>query len=257
MSNSLPLHGRHGLVSGASRGIGAAVARELGALGARLSLLGRDRAALEAMALELPGACAIVCDVGDAAAVGDAVRTARDHAGPLSILVNNAGIAPSAPFLRTDAGTWSAVMRVNLEGCVNLSQAALPDMLDAAWGRIVNIASTAGLRGYPYVSAYCASKHAVIGLTRALAMEFVRKGITVNAICPGYVATDLLERSLENIMAKTGSTREAAAAQLRATNPQDRFIEPAEIAATVRWLCLPGAEAVTGQALALAGGEIQ
>jgi NAD(P)-dependent dehydrogenase (short-subunit alcohol dehydrogenase family) len=148
-------------------------------------------------------------------------------------------------------------MRVNLDGTAHLCRAALPDMLAAGWGRIVNIASTAGLRGYPYVSAYCASKHAVIGLTRALAMEFARKSITVNAICPGYVATDLLERSLDNIVEKTGLRREQAAAQLRATSPQDRFVEPAEIAATVRWLCVPGSEAVTGQAIALAGGEIQ
>lgn len=257
MTDTLPLAGRHALVSGASRGIGAAVARELAALGARLTLLGRDRAALESVAATLPGAWARVCDVGDAEAVAASVHAARELAGPVAILVNNAGIAPSAPFLRTDAATWSDTLRVNLDGCVHLCQAALPDMLARGWGRIVNIASTAGLRGYPYVSAYCASKHAVVGLTRALAMEFVRKGVTVNAICPGYVATDLLERSLENIVRKTGCTREAAAAQLRATNPQDRFVEPAEIAATVRWLCLPGAEAVTGQAIALAGGEIQ
>ena len=122
---------------------------------------------------------------------------------------------------------------------------------------MINIASTAGLRGYPYISAYCSSKHAVVGLTRALAMEFVRKNITVNAICPGYVNTDLLERSLENIMQKTGCSREEAAAPLRATNPQDRFVEPGEVAAMVRFLCLPGAESITGQSLALAGGELQ
>jgi NAD(P)-dependent dehydrogenase (short-subunit alcohol dehydrogenase family) len=252
-----PLAGRHALVSGASRGIGAAVARELDALGARVSLLGRDRAALEAVAGELHDAVVLVADVGQAQAVEDAVAQASATAGPLAILVNNAGIAPSSPFLRTAAQTWSDTLRVNLEGVVNLTRAALPDMLGLGWGRVINIASTAGLRGYPYVSAYCASKHAVVGLTRALAMEYVRKQITVNAICPGYVATDLLERSLDNIMEKTGVARADAAAQLRGSNPQDRFIEPAEIAATVRWLCLPGAESVTGQALALAGGEIQ
>ena len=255
--STLPLSGRHAVVSGASRGIGAAVARELAALGASLSLLGRDVAALEAVAAELPSARAFGCDVGNAAAVDAAVGAARGHHGPVAIAINNAGIGPSAPFLRTSVATWTEVMRVNLEGTVNLSRVALPDMLDTGWGRIVNIASTAGLRGYPYVSAYCASKHAVVGLTRALAMEFVRKQITVNAICPGYVATDLLDRTLDNIVSKTGSTHEAAAAQLRAINPQDRFVDPTEIAATVRWLCLPGSESVTGQTIALAGGEIQ
>jgi NAD(P)-dependent dehydrogenase (short-subunit alcohol dehydrogenase family) len=256
-TSALPLAGRHALVSGASRGIGAAVARELDALGARLTLLGRDRAALERTAAGLRDPCVVIADVADSAALATAVAGARAAAGPLAILVNNAGIAPSAPFLRTDAATWSETMRVNLEGTVALCREALPDMLALGWGRVVNIASTAGLHGYAYVSAYCASKHAVVGLTRALAMEFARKAITVNAICPGYVATELLERSIANIVDKTGCTPEAAAAQLRATNPQDRFVDPAEIAATVRWLCLPGAEAVTGQAIALAGGEIQ
>jgi NAD(P)-dependent dehydrogenase (short-subunit alcohol dehydrogenase family) len=245
------------VVSGASKGIGAAVSRELHALGATVSLLGRDERALAALAAELPGSLPIVADVADEASVQSAVATARGRAGPVTILVNNAGIGPSAPFLKTSNETWSAVMRTNLDGTVFLCRAALPDMLTAGWGRIVNIASTAGLRGYPYVPAYCASKHAVVGLTRALAMEMVRKQITVNAICPGYVATDLLERSLDNIVTKTGCSREEAAAQLRAINPQDRFVEPAEIAATVRYLCLPGAESITGQSLAIAGGEIQ
>jgi len=252
-----PLAGRHALVSGASRGIGAAVARELNALGARLTLLGRDAEALAHVAAGLDDAVVATADVGDAASVEAAVCAAREAAGPIAILVNNAGIGPSAPFLKTSAEVWSGVMRTNLDGTVNLCRAALPDMLTLGWGRIVNIASTAGLRGYPYVTAYCSSKHAVVGLTRALAMEFVRKQITVNAICPGYVNTDLLERSLDNIVQKTGSSREQAAAQLRATNPQDRFVEPEEVAAMVRFLCLPGSESVTGQSLALAGGEIQ
>jgi NAD(P)-dependent dehydrogenase (short-subunit alcohol dehydrogenase family) len=254
---ALPLDGRHALVSGASRGIGAAVARELDALGARVTLLGRDSAALGAIAAGLREAVVVTADVGDEAAVQRAAHDARAAAGPIAILVCNAGIAPSAPFLRTDSATWARTLRVNLDGVVHLARAALPDMLALGWGRLISVASTAGLRGYPYISAYCASKHAVVGLTRALAMEFVRKHITVNAICPGYVATGLLENSLANIVARTGMTHETAAAQLRAVNPQDRFVEPAEIAATVRWLCLPGSEAVTGQALALAGGEIQ
>lgn len=252
-----PLAGRHALVSGASRGIGAAIARELGLLGARVTLLGRDATALAHVAAGLDDAVVATADVADAASVESAVAAAREAAGPIAILVNNAGVGPSAPFLKTSAETWSNVMRTNLDGTVNLCRAALPDMLTLGWGRVINIASTAGLRGYPYISAYCSSKHAVVGLTRALAMEFVRKNITVNAICPGYVNTELLERSLENIMQKTGCSREQAAAPLRATNPQDRFVEPEEVAAMVRFLCLPGAESITGQSLAMAGGELQ
>jgi NAD(P)-dependent dehydrogenase (short-subunit alcohol dehydrogenase family) len=253
----LPLSGCHAIVSGGSRGIGAAVARELDALGASLTLLGRDRQALQQVCAGMRNALPITVDIGEADALRRAVQESREHHGAVTILINNAGIAESAPFLRSDAALWSRTMAVNLEGVVNLCQATLPDMLAAGWGRIVNIASTAGLRGYPYVSAYCASKHAVVGLTRALAMEFVRKPITVNAICPGYVATELLERSIANIAQRTGASREAAERQLRGVSPQDRFVAPEEIAATVRWLCLPGAESVTGQTIALAGGEIQ
>jgi len=255
--SALPLFGRHAIVSGGSRGIGAAVARELDALGASLTLLGRDSAALEQVCASMRDAQPLSVDVSRADELRSAVQQSRERHGGVAILINNAGIAESAPFLRTDAALWSRTMAVNLEGVVNLCQAALPDMLDAGWGRIVNIASTAGLRGYPYVSAYCASKHAVVGLTRALAMEFVRKTITVNAICPGYVETELLQRSIDNIAQRTSTSRESAERQLRAVSPQDRFVAPEEIAATVRWLCLPGSESVTGQAIALAGGEIQ
>jgi 2-hydroxycyclohexanecarboxyl-CoA dehydrogenase len=247
----------HALISGGGRGIGAACAHELDAIGARVTLLGRDRGALEKMRAQLRDAVVVSADVTDGAAIAAAVAEARAAAGPITILINNAGVAESAPFLRMEQASWSRMFTVNVDGVANLCRAVLPDMLSAGWGRIVNIASTAGLRGYAYVSGYCASKHAVVGLTRALAVEFVQKGITVNAVCPGYVETEMLTRSLQNIVDKTGCTIEEAAAQLRSVNPQRRFIQPAEIARTVRWLCLPGAESVTGQAIALAGGEIQ
>ena len=148
------------------------------------------------------------------------------------------------------------MMSVNLDGTFHCSQAALPDMLAARWGRIVNIASTAGLTGYAYVSAYCASKHGVIGLTRALAMEIAAKGVTVNAVCPGYTDSDMVNASVANIVAKTGRTPEQALAELVSRNPQKRLIKPEEVANAVAWLCLPGSEAVTGQAISVSGGEL-
>lgn len=251
------LAGRHALVSGGGRGIGAAIARELDALGAGVTLLGRSLPALEEVAATLTRGFAVCADVTDAAAVAAALAAGRERHGPVSILVNNAGVAESAPLLKTDTAMWRTAFAVNVEGAFNLCRLALPDMLAEDWGRIINVASTAGLRGYPYVAAYCASKHALIGLTRALAMEYVRHPITVNAICPGYVETEMLHRSIDNIVAKTGSSEADAAERLRSVNPQQRFIQPGEIAATVRWLCLPGSESVTGQSVALAGGEIQ
>lgn len=251
------LEDRHAVISGGGRGIGAAIARELDALGASVTLLGRSMRHLEEVAGTLRRGFAVRADVSDASAVFAAVAAARERHGPVSILVNNAGIAPSAPFLKMQPAEWKATFGVNVDGVVNLCMSSLPDMVSSAWGRIINVASTAGLRGYPYVTAYCASKHALVGLTRALAMEYVRQPITVNAVCPGYVETEMLHRSIENIVAKTGSSEEDAADRLRSVNPQQRFIQPGEIAATVRWLCLPGSESVTGQAIALAGGEIQ
>ena len=147
-------------------------------------------------------------------------------------------------------------MSVNLDGTYHCTQAALPSMLATGWGRIVNIASIAGLRGYEYVSAYCASKHAVVGLTRSLAMEFVTKGVTVNAVCPGYTETDMVTNAVANITAKTGRTADEAMTDLLTRNPQKRLIQPAEVANAVAWLCLPGSEAITGQAIVIAGGEV-
>jgi NAD(P)-dependent dehydrogenase (short-subunit alcohol dehydrogenase family) len=252
------LAGKHALVTGGARGIGAAVTRQLLSHGAKVTTLGRSSAPNSAgvVAEVIDELQHIVADVSDPAAVAKAFENARPRFGPIDILVNNAGQAGSAPFLKTDLHLWRQMMTVNLDGTFHCIQAALPSMLAANWGRVINIASTAGLVGYGYVSAYCAAKHGVIGLTRALALEVAAKQITVNAICPGYTSTDMVETSLANIVAKTGRTREQALAELISRNPQKRLIKPEEVANAVAWLCLPGSESVTGQAIAISGGEV-
>lgn len=253
-----PLAGRHALVTGAGSGIGAAVALALAQAGATVTLAGRRLEALQRTCETLPGAShgCVAMDVTDEQAVRAALRQAAAERGPVAILVNNAGQAASQPFAKSDAAHWRSMLDVNLMGCVHATQAALPGMLEAGWGRIVNVASTAGLKGYAYVSAYCAAKHAVIGFTRALALEVAKKGVTVNAVCPGYTDTPLLDDAVRNIVSKTGLGAEAARAQLSAHNPQGRLVQPAEVAQAVLWLCAPGSDALTGQAIAVAGGEV-
>jgi len=250
------LSGRHAVVTGGGRGIGAAIAERLAAEGAWLTLTGRDEARVGARAEALPEAQGLACDVTDAHAVQETFRRARARFGPVAILVNNAGAAESAPFTRTDPGLWARMLDVNLTGVYLCTRAALPDMLEAGAGRIVNVASTAGLKGYPYVTAYCAAKHGVLGLTRALALEVAAKGITVNAVCPGYTDTDLVDEAAARIAERTGRTPEQARAGFAAVNPQQRLMRPDEVAAAVAWLCLPETEAMTGQAIAVAGGEV-
>jgi NAD(P)-dependent dehydrogenase (short-subunit alcohol dehydrogenase family) len=176
--------------------------------------------------------------------------------GRVDILVNNAGQAGSAPFGKTDHELWRRMMSVNLDGTYYCMQAVLPGMREAGWGRIVNIASTAGLVGYRYVSAYCAAKHAVVGLTRSVALEVATSGITVNAVCPGYTETDMASDAIAKIAERTKRTREEARSELEAHNPQHRLVRPEEVANAVAWLCLPGSEAITGQTIAVAGGEV-
>jgi len=257
MTASLSLQGRHALVTGGGRGIGAAIARQLLAAGATVTVLGRRLDVVQALAAEQPERLhAVSADVSDAAQVAAAFASARERFGPLAILINNAGQAGSAPLLKTDAQLWQQMLAVNLTGTFLCTQAALPNMLAEGWGRIVNVASTAGLTGYAYVSAYCAAKHGVIGLTRALALEVAKKGVTVNAVCPGYTETDILLESIANVVAKTGRSVEAARAGFAAGNPQGRLVQPDEVADTVRWLCGAAASAITGQSIAVCGGEI-
>ena len=247
------LQGKHAVVTGASRGIGLAIAHALRAQGARVTLMARDARALEAAAAELGGDTAWQSvDVTDA----EGVLAAFSRTGAVDILVNNAGQAASAPFGRTDAALWQRMLDVNLTGAYHCIQAALPGMLDAGWGRVVNVASTAGLTGYRYVAAYCAAKHGLVGLTRALALEVAGKGVTVNAVCPGYTDTDIVADAVANIVRRTGRTADQARAELAAGNPLGRLVQPDEVAHAVAWLCMPGAAALNGQAVAVAGGEV-
>lgn len=256
-----PLAGQHALITGATRGIGAAIAETLGALGANLTLIGRDREMLDERAGTIAGTSGVnvhaeTADVSDASAIDHAFESAAAAIGPVSILVNNAGSGKSAPFHKMEREFWDSMIAVNLTGTFICTQAALPAMLDAGNGRIINVASTAGLIGYGYVSAYCAAKHAVVGLTRSLALETAKKGVTVNAVCPGYTETDLVRETIDNIVAKTGRSVEDATAELAASNPQGRLVQPWEVAETVAWLALPASSSITGQSIPIAGGEV-
>ncbi len=254
------LAGRHALVTGAGSGIGAAIVRAFANAGARVSLAGRRRAPLEAVAAELPAGSVLLLDefdITDAAAITRGAEAARAAFGPVSILVNNAGEAPSASFEKTDLALWSHVLAVDLTGAYQVTREFLPELKRHGEGaRILNIASTAGLTGYAYVSAYCAAKHGLVGLTRALALELARSGVTVNAICPGFTETPLIERAVATITAKTGRDGDTARAELGRANPQGRLVSAEEVAEAALWLASPGAASMNGQAIAIAGGEV-
>jgi NAD(P)-dependent dehydrogenase (short-subunit alcohol dehydrogenase family) len=259
------LEHRHALITGAGSGIGAAIALDLARCGARLSLAGRSASSLQTQAdrlrTEVPNVelALIVLDVTDAASVQRGVESAQSQWGAVNILVNNAGQAESQPFMRTDPALWQRTLDVNLTGAYHMTQSVLPAMLEAATqgtpGRIVQVASTAGLMGYPYVTAYVAAKHGLVGLTKALALELARKNITVNAVCPGYTETAIVSQAVHNIVAKTGQTPDEARQALASRNPMQRLVQPAEVAHAVTWLCLPGSESINGQAIAIDGGE--
>lgn len=254
------LRGKHAIVTGGGRGIGLGVATVLARLGADVTITGRDAGALQAEADKLAADHKVKTEtqqltLSDPSGVQAAIDQAMDRLGPAAILVNNAGIAPSAKIQDTALETWQETFAVNATGAFLCLQAVLPGMREAGWGRIVTIASTAGLRGYPRVAAYVASKHAVIGMTRAAALELAKTGITVNAVCPGYTETEMAEGAIRNIMA-SGKTEAEARAVLANNNPQGRLVQVEEVADAVAWLCSPGASAVTGQAIAVAGGEV-
>jgi NAD(P)-dependent dehydrogenase (short-subunit alcohol dehydrogenase family) len=245
----------HALVTGGGRGIGREIASALVHAGATVTVLGRNRKTLDDAVAAGAAHFAEVADVADQAAISAAIAEAARHQ-PIDILIANAGIAQSALFGNSDAALFRRMMDVDFMGVVHAIQAVLPAMQERRYGRIVAIASTAGLKGYAYASAYGAAKHAVVGLVRSLALEMASTGVTVNAVCPGFTDTDLLAGSIDNIMKKTGRSHQQAVAELAKHNPQGRLVMPSEVADTVLWLCGEGARAITGQAIAVAGGEV-
>jgi NAD(P)-dependent dehydrogenase (short-subunit alcohol dehydrogenase family) len=241
---------RRAVVTGGGRGIGRAVAGALTRAGHDVTVLGRTATTLDEAVAAGDAAAAQALDVTDTEAL-----SAYLSATAVDILVNNAGVADSAPFAKTDLAHFRRLMAVNFESVVAATHAVLPGMTDRGFGRVISVASVAGLKGYPYVSAYCASKHAVIGLTRALAMEMAQTGVTVNAVCPGYVDTDLVRDGAARVAARTGRAADEIVAQFARHNPQGRFVTAEEVAAAVVWLASAEAAAVTGQAIAIDGGE--
>lgn len=249
------LHGRHAVVTGGGKGIGAAISRSLAAGGAKVTLMGRDPESLGRVAVEI-GAQPITVDLTVDTATAQAFEDAQKLGGPVDILINNVGAADSATFERTARETWDRMLALNMTVAFLCTQQVIRSMRSRSYGRIVNVASTASLKGYPYVAAYCAAKHGLLGMTKALAVETARQGITVNAVCPGFTETDLLARSVQTIVDATGRTQEQAREDLLRGNPMGRFIQPEEVAAAVLWLCSDEARSVTGQAILVDGGEV-
>ena len=250
--------GIRALVTGGGSGIGLAIARRLAGMGAALTLVGRERGKLEHAMRNLPGDGhdAMACDIGDPAAVAALFDTLERHERAPQLLVNNAGFAASARVQDTSDGLWEETLRVNLSGVFHCTRAALASLLGFPFARVVNVASTAGLIGYPHVAAYCAAKHGVVGFTRALALELARTQVTVNVVCPGYVDTAIATEAIANIARSTGRSEAQAREALERRNPQRRLIAPEEVAATVAWLCLPESQSINGQAISLSGGEV-
>jgi NAD(P)-dependent dehydrogenase (short-subunit alcohol dehydrogenase family) len=247
---------RHAFVTGGGSGIGLAIAKALAGGGWRVTIAGRTEARLRDVAKSIPGARIQPLDVTGAEAVPEAFRATVAAAGPISLLVNNAGSVVSAAFEKTDAEQWYAMLDVHVMGAVHCIRAALPQMKANGWGRIVNIASTAGLIGYRNLSAYVAAKHALAGMTKALALEVAKTGITVNAVCPGYVDSEIISSAVARIAERTQRSRDEALAAFTSVNPQARLVKPEEVAAAVVWLASDAAAAVNGITLPVAGGEV-
>lgn len=251
------LAGRHAVVTGANRGIGAAIATSLVASGARVTLLVRNRDAGIAAAAPFGDAATVVtADVTREADVVAACHAAREQFGPVHILVNNAGSAESAPILRSDRALFERMMAVHVYGAVSCTRELLPDMFEAGFGRIINIASTAGVAGAPYIAAYAAAKHAMVGFTRSVAKEIFGRGVTVNAICPGYTVTDIVTSTVASIAERAGKSHAEARAVLLGSNPGARFVTPPEVAQAVCWLCDDQSGATTGQTIIIDGGQL-
>ena len=246
---------KHIIISGGGTGVGAEIARQFAQAGASVTILGRRKEPLQIIADKI-GAMPISCDVTNRSSLDKALEQARKTNGPISIALANAGAAISKPFSAMQPDDISSMMDINVLGVFNLWQACLEDMKVLGWGRMIAIASSAGLKGYPYVAGYCAAKHGVIGLTRALALELAKTGITVNSVCPGFIQTSMLEHSIANIVAKTGMSAQDAAKNLKAGNPMKRFIQVDEVAAAVKWLASEETRSINGQAISINGGEI-
>lgn len=261
MTHALPLDGRGAVITGGGRGIGAEAARQLAEAGASVVVTARSLDQIDAVAEALRAdghsAHAIPCDVGDPAQIEALRDRATEALGAVDIVVNNAGIASSATVGRTTLDQWEQIMRVNATGVFLVTQAFLQPMLDRGWGRVVNVSSVAGKAGAPYISAYCASKHAVIGFTRAAAVEVAERGVTVNAVCPGYVETDMATNTIDTIVGKTGLAEDRARYTLEKMSPQKRIFGSDEVAAQILYLCLPLSAGVNGQSLVLDGGAFQ
>jgi NAD(P)-dependent dehydrogenase (short-subunit alcohol dehydrogenase family) len=255
MSAAAKIAERHALVTGGGSGVGRAIALALASAGINVTICGRREAALAEVAGESDCIFGIAADVTDEAAMVSLYSQAEAARGPIDIVVANAGMSGSAPAQKTSLADWQRTLDVNLTGAFLTVKPALAGMAARKAGRIVFVASTAGLKGYPYVAAYVAAKHGVVGLMRALAVETAKSGVTVNAVCPGFVETEMLESSIQRIVEKTGRSAEDARTSLASTNPQGRFIQPEEIAATVLWLCGDAAQSITGQTISISGGE--
>jgi NAD(P)-dependent dehydrogenase (short-subunit alcohol dehydrogenase family) len=248
----IDLSGKSALVTGGGTGLGADLARALAQAGARTWIAGRRAEPLQTLAATHDNLHAVECDVTDETSV----KAMFDFTGPCEIVVANAGASASAPFPRTDLDTWRQMIDVNLTGAFLTLREGAARLKGAEWGRLIAVASTAGLKGYPYVSAYAAAKHGVVGMVKSAALEMARTGITVNALCPGFLDTEMTDRSVANIAEKTGMSAEEARASLEKMSPQRRLIRPEEVRAAMLWLCGPGSEGVTGQAIGIAGGEV-